>query len=525
VPTLPAAPPSALPPTGRTRAAAALALAALLVGGWLRCHDAASLSLNGDEIYAMWEAQSARATADASDLLGAWKTRASLMASSDPADPPGIPHDEAWRLRWGYRTNPLSLLINEAAIRLFGATPLAIRLGSLVLGLAALVVLPWLARPLLGERGALLLLLLLAFCPDVVEIARDARYKSACFLFGGVAALAAARFVRDRRPRDEWLALAACALLVLSHLTGLLAAGTLFLWLALAARGRVSLRLLPIAALVAFLAWRFGPQAKVGQVIEQGITIKGKYPWWKLALSLVYGVGPLLVALGVGSLFTMRRLGAKALLPLLAAMVVPTIALFWMNHRKEIGPRYFGAPEAAGIVLAASCAEFLFRRERGRRLAVAALALTLVSQAPLLASNWVDGQRFPWSEAARLVHERAVPGDRVVSNWSGIVEYHLKAESNDPRFVLELPNTLAGLDAALRKGEWRRAFLILPRQRGELVWPGGAARLRGWLDVHARPVDTLGRRRIDSGLARFNAGYLFELEIVEVDLEALRAQQ
>jgi hypothetical protein len=500
---------------GDGRGAVALCIVLLLAGATLRCHDVAKLSINGDEIYSVWETRSARKAAEAVDAGTAWVNRFKLMVKPTPFELPGIEAQEAWRLRWGYRTNPLCLLMNEAAFARLGPTPLAVRLGSLLCGLAAMVVLPWLARPLLGNRGALLLLALIALCPDVVEMARDARYRSACFLFGGIAALAAARFARDRRPRDEWLCLGACVLLVLSHLTGLLVAATLFLHVALVSRGKVALRLLPVAAALALVAWYFGPHRRVGEVIQQGIVDKVRYPWWQLAASLAYNVGPALIALGVVGVAGMRKLGTQTLLPIVAAALLPALALFWINRRNDVGPRYFGAITAAGLIVSAWGAEFLFRR--ARTLGIAALVVTFGTQAPLLASNWIDGQRYPYAEAAARLRAMAKPEDRILSNWSGILEYYL-----DPRKAGELPSSVEKLVEQLEEGVAPRAFLVVERQRGKLAWPGHPERLEEWLELRAQHDATLGERRLDSVLENVPAGYHFELEIYEVDLVKLR---
>jgi hypothetical protein len=273
---------------------------------------------------------------------------------------------------------------------------------------------------------------------------------------------------------------------------------------------------------VAAAAWWWGPFRKVGEVIQTGIVGKAHYPSWRLALSLTYNVGPLLIALGIAGVPWLRRLGGRAMAAPVAVAAIPTAVLFWMNFRHDVGPRYFAPSVAAGIVLAAASIELLFRSARGRWLAGPALSLVLLSQAPLLASNWVDGQRYPFADAARVVHEHARPGDRVIADWSGIVEYYLEVEHRSPRSVMELPDTLPRLDEAMREGTTARALLVLPRQRGRVSWTGDLALLAKWLERHANLVATLGRGRLDSALNGLGAGYRFEIEVWEVDLVALR---
>lgn len=494
-----------------------------LVGTGLRLHDIGGLSVVSDEIYTIWETRSARKAADAVDGLTAWQQRLDQAVANDPKPPAGVPENEQWRLRWGYRTNPFHLLANECSFWLFGDTPFAARLSSLLFGLAALFAFPLLARGLWGDRAALLLLAVLALAPDPIEFSRLARYQSACFFFGGIAALAAARFTRHRRLGDELLCLVACAGLVASHLTGILVAGTLYLWLALCVRGRLSLLLLLPAAAIAGAAWWIGPHHKVSATIDAGIVITSGYRWWQLAASLVYNFGPGLIVLAAAAALLPRERGErKPVVALLIAGALPAITLFWLNRRNDIGPRYFASIEAIGVLVAALGVDRLLSTALRPLLGAALAALLLLAQLPLLLSNYVDGQRYPYAQAATRLQAELRPDDRLVCDWSGILDYYFDATQGFSRRAIELPSSLPTLEERLVEGHPTRAFLVLPRQRGRFVWPGRQQVLQDWLLTHARPFATLGETRLDSALNRFGAGYHFELVIFTIDLDALR---
>ena len=504
------------------------ALLLLLFGGALRLHDITTLSVNGNEIYTIWETRSARTASERVDVATAWKQRVELMVKADPSPPPGLPPEELWRLRWGYRTNPLFLLMNEASFALLGDTPLAARLSSLLCGLLALLLLPWLARGLFGDRFALLLLAVLALSPNAIEHARFARYYSASFLCGALAALAAARFTLHRRRVDEWLFAAAAVALVLVHSTGALVGGLLLLWMAFGARSRVAIACLVLGAAAAAGLWWFGPLKKIVDTIGDGIRPTSVYRSWRMAAGLYYNVGPGLVALGALSLAWWPQRGQRlAQLALALTVLLPCWILFTLNYRHDIGPRYFTAIEGVGALLAACGLERLLSAQRAVRLARGAAFVLLAAQLPLLASNWIDGQRFPIAPVTERLRLLAQPQDRVMANWSGIFEYHLERAGGPLRNVMELPNHLAAVEERLLEpragdGTPSRAWLVIERQRGLLSWAGPPHRLTDWLDRHAQHVETFGELRLDSLLNRFGAGYRYELSLYEVDLGALR---
>jgi dolichyl-phosphate-mannose-protein mannosyltransferase len=491
-----------------------VALVLFVAGAALRVHGVADLSITGDEIYTIWETRSARAAATAAGSpLDAWLLRARLAFGSERLDAPGLDPKAAWRLRWAWRTNPLQLLLNEGAFELFGDSPLAARAFPLLFGVAALIVLPLMMRRLAGERAALLLLALLALCPAHVLMSKLARYESMSLFLGGVAALAAANFARERRRRDEVVSLVASGLLVASHVTGALVAATLVFQVALLLRGRIARVVLPIAAAAGVALLAFGSLGRVVATIDAGVgSPRVDSPWWRIALSLLYNVGPAVAALAAVALLRARRAALAGVAPIASALLIPAVALLALACWRPIGVRYFAPCSACAVALAALGAEALFRIERTRRSALPALVVALLSQLPLLASDWIDGQRYDYAAAAAELERLTRPDDAIVGDWGGILDFYLKGRAP----VADLPRSVDALDRKLRESGAARAFVVLERQRGRLVWSGDAAQLEGWLARNGHRVATLGPLRLDHPL------YRFELELDEVDLEALR---
>jgi hypothetical protein len=236
-------------------------------------------------------------------------------------------------------------------------------------------------------------------------------------------------------------------------------------------------------------------------------------PWWRTFASLLYNVGPSVAALAAVAMARARRAALAGIAPIVGALVIPAVTLLVVGQWKDVGTRYFGAVAACGVVLAALGAEALFRMERTRRVALPVVVFALLLQLPLLASDWVDGQRYDFAGAAARLQELGKSDDLVLSDWGGILDYYLKERPP----VAELPPTVTTLDQRLRESPARRAFVVFTRQRDQWVWPGNATLLKKWLDAHARRVAVLGEERFDRRL------YHFELELYEVDVAALRS--
>jgi hypothetical protein len=107
---------------------------------------------------------------------------------------------------------PLTLL-DELLANTVGLSELRMRAPSLAAGIAALVLLPAIARPRVGTSTALRFAALLAISPVLVHYSRVARQYSVIFLLALLGALAFERFLATEERRFAWL-YAACAILV-----------------------------------------------------------------------------------------------------------------------------------------------------------------------------------------------------------------------------------------------------------------------------------------------------------------------
>jgi hypothetical protein len=107
---------------------------------------------------------------------------------------------------------PMSLL-DKLLANTVGISELWMRAVPLLSGIAALVVLPVLVRPLVGAKTGVLFAALLAISPVHIYFSRYARPYAVVFLLGLVGALAFERFLATRKRSYAW-AYVACAIVV-----------------------------------------------------------------------------------------------------------------------------------------------------------------------------------------------------------------------------------------------------------------------------------------------------------------------
>lgn len=459
-----------------------LVLALLVLGIALRAYELGELSLHGDEILTLRNAESA------------------LLPRDEQSG------DRLWQADWAAKTTPLLQHGTALVFRGLGPTPLAARVLPFLAGVFALCLFPLLARRLWNGSTGLVCLALLATCPRHVEMSRLARYQSLSYLFGGLTVLAVALLLARRRGPWTSLALVSGVLAVAAHPSGLLVAAVSVTVVA-AVRWREGDRRLVagIAVLAAAVGGWFLAQG-VPSVVSGGFTVgeAGTSPW-RLGAVLTYSTGPLLVLLGcaAGVEALGRRQAVGGFLAL--AFLAPAVVLAALATFKAVGVRFFGAAEPALLLLAVLGAARL-GGERGKRVAIVTGVLVL-SQVPLLVSNLVDGQRYDYRGLSAEVLARTTADDVVLGEGHETLDHYLG------RSTEELPASVAELEARVAATEGRDVYLAVLRQRGGLVYGSEAGLLEEWLASHAAHLATIGRRRPDDRLYRF-----------EIELHAVRGR-
>jgi len=111
---------------------------------------------------------------------------------------------------------PLYYFLAKLSFVLVGQ-PWAIRLPALLFALATIVVLPFVARDLLGERFFLPAAALGAVSPFLLEFAAEGRSYTAIVFFALAALWSLVRFMRSDSPRDLTILLVLCAAGMMTH--------------------------------------------------------------------------------------------------------------------------------------------------------------------------------------------------------------------------------------------------------------------------------------------------------------------
>ncbi len=457
----------------------------LLVGLALRGRELGALSVHGDEIITIHNAQNG------------------LRAAAE------LDAGDRWQLDWSWSTMPLLQLETELAFRALGSSALAARLPSFLSGALALVLLPLLVARLWTVRAGLFALLLLALSPRHIEMCRMARYESSAFLFGGLAILGVVLFLETRRWPWVVLGVGSGLLALASHLSALpLLSTLLFCCLVFSGRAvRVRAAVAAVLVLAAILAWPAMRQVFDVVVfhVERGPVGD---PAWKIAGSIAYNSGPLVVMLALVAIAAMRGKRDVTRVVLAASAVVPFVGLALGSVWKDVGPRYYASAEPALVLLAVVPLAHAMIRVPGW--ALGALLVLGAIQLQLLASNQIDGQRYDYAAMGAEVKRVTTDADLVFSKNHGTLEYYADRET------VEVPDTVAELERAIRDSREARVFLVLPWQRGHAVYPHDPDGIEAWLRSNAERIARFGKRRIDDLL------YRFEIALYRIDAEGLR---
>lgn len=449
----------------------------------LRMRHLGEWSLSGDEFYTVLEG------------------KAALAEDSTLAE------DLRDHAQWARNANPLLQLVTVASFSMLGPTVLAARLFPLLAGLAALLVLPWLVHRWQGPRAAGVALLLLAFCPLHIEASCTARYQSMQFLFAGSALLSTLIWLDSGRRSYVVAAILCGVLTVASHVSGGLILGTLLLFLLLSGRlgwkgSGVLLLLVAVAAVV-----KLEECQHALQVIRRHNTLSNYRPsYLRLLLSQVYNLGPLLCLFAaLGGILACRRSKPAGCL-LLSTALLPCATLLALSTGFDVGVRYFASIHPAILLLAVLGVVALGRRWQDRGMFWLPALLVTSTQMPLVLSNQVDGQRYPFAEVAQRLSETATPEDLILADSHGILGYYADLP------LQELPDWIERIEEATRGHPQRRATVVVQRQRGRIVSTREPEALEAWLELHSLHREDFGRRRPDDRL------YCFELSLFQVEL-------
>jgi 4-amino-4-deoxy-L-arabinose transferase-like glycosyltransferase len=148
-----------------------------------------------------------------------WRTRVALAG------------DSLWFVLFHSTHPPLFALILWGWINVFGDSEIAVRVPSLLCGLAALAVTYGLARSWFGPRVALLVGLLVALSPAHIWYSRENKNNMLLVLLTVTAVWALDRAWRSHRRRDWWLFLIASVLSLWTNLFAVWIVSATCLWL------------------------------------------------------------------------------------------------------------------------------------------------------------------------------------------------------------------------------------------------------------------------------------------------------
>ncbi|HEY0534859.1 MAG TPA: glycosyltransferase family 39 protein [Actinoplanes sp.] len=340
------------------------------------------------------------------------------------------------QLMYGDLHPPLWGSVLWADVRIFGYSPLALRIPSIVAGTLCIPLLYLLGRELFDRRTGIAAAVLLAAAPLAVWYSGEARMYAFYLLFAIVALLGQARAIR-RGDRAGWvLFVAGSAALIYTHYFSVLqlaAQHLVFLGLALRDRRLRKQWLISIAViavvllpLVPYVLQQLGNASSPGASPTEGTgqpvslyTVLANLVWSLWGYHSNALMTQLVALWPVAMLLVLALLGkgrSWAVTLLVAAVAGPVLGAFVISIKAEtfFEVRYFVSILPPLIVLVARAATGWLPSFPARAVAVGALALTMLAGLADEQFDPANPRLYDYGGAFQYVSAQSRPGDQIV---------------------------------------------------------------------------------------------------------------
>jgi mannosyltransferase len=449
-----------------------LLLAATVIGGGLRLYKLDTGSFWLDELYTVRTVHSvSEGRWTWTKVLGYIPFSIGLSvagvdaAEIDPADPSG------WRAA--------------------GVTELTARLPAAVLGIASIPILGLVSRRLLGDRGAIMVALLLAVSPWHIYWSQAARFYVLQFLLYDLSLILYFTATRTRSRARLVLALGAAVLAFSSQPTSVVLAAIFATDWIVAAVGRSpggGVRLggfgwaaaVGAASLCAAMMWA-DHRTTSGNYFGQTVQEELHHSPQTVVLAAAYLIWPSVAVFAACAGVWLWRSDRRLAVYLGAAAIIPIVLFAALSTTLAVGSRYTFIAAYAWLALAALGLEKLWtliRPRAGLALAAAPAAALVTGMllATVIAYRSHGNLHARWREAVEAVEARRQPGEPVYASTPYIASYYLREPA------LPLPRSTAEV-AAIDRTAW-----IIVENSNQ----GGTSRY--WLLPHAELIDYFGLR-------------------------------
>lgn len=418
---------------------------------------------------------------------------------------------------------PLGYLLNYYLVRPFGPLDeFGLRLMPAISGVLAIPVVYAVSRRLIGTRAALFGVLLLTVSALHVFYSQFARYWSLVFLLSAVYPYALFLGVRQRSPRAIAVGFVTMVLAVLAHpVSGILVGGPViwllatylrprylrqawahrsFRWgaaIAAVMAGAIALRLVPL-----FQDWvsMHDRNPGMGQFL-----LRPKLPHGpkQMALLLAYVESLTLpVALGAAAgIYLLWRERDRTLALFLASLAIFQLAFIALVSIRTPASTFYLLPAAPVFYIGAGVfLDHIFRVDwklRPQWLMPTTIALALLSAgAPTLISQYRNGRRFDFREAAHWLEPRFSPRDVLFSDQPMVLAHYLAGA--EVQKLRSDPGPLRESVIELRRaGGGGTLWIVAPAPAHAFRTNLKAGGLAAWMYDNCQLGNTVGRGRVD----------------------------